>query len=168
MLKSFPRRAGRAALVMSAIALPAVPAAAQYIGAAPPPPDAPLPGTVETPESALARNIRLIALNPRNFSALVAAGRAALGTGDTQAAVGFFGRAQEISPRSWQPQAGMGAAAVAMGDPQGALAYFTRAQQYGATQMQIAARSRPRLRPDGRPGEGAVGLSHCLARRRSQ
>ena len=138
MLKSFPRRAGRAALIMSAIALPAVPAAGQYIGAAPPPPDAPLPGMVESPESALARNVRLIARNPRNFQALVAAGRAALGTGDTQAAVGFFGRAEEISPRSWQPQAGMGAAAVAMGDPQGALNYFTRAQQYGATHMLIA------------------------------
>ena len=138
MLRSLPRRAGRAALVLSAIALPAAPAAAQYIGAAPPPPDAPLPGMVESPESALARNIRLIALNPRNFQALVAAGRAALGTGDTQAAVGFFGRAEELSPRSWQPQAGMAAAAVAMGDPRGALTFFNRAQQYGATQMQIA------------------------------
>ena len=138
MLKSLPRRAGRAALVMSAIALPAVPATAQYIGAAPPPPDAPLPGTIETSESALARNVRLIARDPRNFTALVAAGRAALGTGDTQAAVGFFGRAEEVSPRSWQPQAGLGAAAVAMGDPRSALTYFARAQQYGATQMQIA------------------------------
>jgi hypothetical protein len=138
MLKSLPRRAGRAALIASALVLPAMPASAQYIGAAPPPPDAPLPGTIETPEAALARNVRLIALNPKNFTALVAAGRAALGTGDTQAAVGFFGRAEEISPRSWQPQAGMGAAAAAMGDPQGALTYFGRAQQYGATQLQIA------------------------------
>jgi tetratricopeptide (TPR) repeat protein len=138
MLKSLPRRASRAALVMFAIALPTFPALAQYIGTAPPPPDAPLPGTIETPEAALARNVRLIALNPRNFQALVAAGKAALGTGDAQAAVGFFGRAEEISPRSWQPQAGMGAAAVAMGDPQGALTYFGRAQEYGATQMQIA------------------------------
>jgi len=138
MLKSLPRRAGRAALVMSAVLAPVAPACAQYIGNAPPPPAAPLPGTVETPEAALARNVRLIAANPKNFTALVAAGRAALGTGDTQAAVGFFGRAEELSPRSWQPQAGMAAAMVAMGDPQGALNYFTRAQQYGATQMQIA------------------------------
>jgi len=138
MLKSLPRRAGRAALVLSAIALPAVPAAGQYIGGAPPPPDAPLPGVLESPEAALARNVRLIARNPRDFQALVAAGRAALGTGDIQAAVGFFGRAEEVGPASWQPQAGMGAAAVAMGDPQGALNYFGRAQQLGATQMQIA------------------------------
>ena len=138
MLKNFPRRAARAALFMSAIALPAVPATAQYIGAAPPPPAAPLPGTIETPEAALARNVRLIALNPKNFTALVAAGRAALGTGDAQAAVGFFGRAEEAGPTSWQPQAGLAAAAVAMGDPQSAMTYFARAQQYGATQMQIA------------------------------
>lgn len=138
MLNSFPRRAGRAALVLSAVMLPAVPAAAQYIGAAPPPPAAPLPGTTETPEAALARNVRLIALNPRNVAALVAAGRAALGTGDTQAAVGFFGRAEELSPAAWQVHAGLGAAAAAMGNPQGALTYFARAQQYGATQMQIA------------------------------
>jgi Flp pilus assembly protein TadD len=139
MLKSFPRRAGRAAIIFAALAGPAMPAAAQYIGGAPPPPVAPLAGTIETPEAALARNIRLIARDPRNFQALVAAGRAALGTGDTQAAVGFFGRAEELSPRSWQPKAGLGAAAVAMGDPQGALGYFTVAQQFGATQMQIAA-----------------------------
>jgi Flp pilus assembly protein TadD len=138
MRNCFPRRAGRAALVMSAILVSAAPASAQYIGRAPPPPATPLPGTVETPEAALARNVRLIAQNPKDFLALIAAGRAALGTGDTQAAVGFFGRAEEVSPRSWQAQAGLAAAAVAMGEPQNALAYFTRAQQYGATQMQIA------------------------------
>ena len=124
MLKSFPRRAGRAALVLSAALATAVPAYAQY--------------AAETPEAALARNVRLIAANPRDFQAQVAAGRAALATGDTQAAVGFFGRAEELSPQSWQPQAGMAAVMVAMGDPQGALNYFGRAQALGATQMQIA------------------------------
>ena len=33
---------------------------------------------------------------PRNFQALIAAGRAALDLGDTQAAAGFFGRAEEV------------------------------------------------------------------------
>ena len=135
MLASLPRRAGRAALIMSAVMATAVPAHAQYGGGS-----AALPalGAGESPEAALARNVRLLATNPRNFTALVAAGHAALGTGDTQAAAGFFGRAEEISPRSWQPKAGMGAAMVAMGDPQGALAYFDRAQALGATQLQIA------------------------------
>ena len=129
MLKSLPCRAGRAALVMSAILSPAMPAAAQY---------GTLQPYVESPQDALSRNVRLLAQNPRNFPALVAAGRAALATGDAQAAVGFFGRAEEIGPRSWQPQAGMGAAMVAMADPQAALTYFGRAQAFGATQMQIA------------------------------
>lgn len=120
---------------MSAVLATAVPAHAQYGGGS-----AAMPafGVPESPEAALARNVRLLATNPRNFTALVAAGHAALGTGDTQAAAGFFGRAEEISPRSWQPKAGMGAAMVAMGDPQGALAYFERAQALGATPLQIA------------------------------
>ncbi len=138
MLMSHSVRASRAAFILAILAVPSTPAAAQYIGAAPPPPSAPVAGIVETPEAALARNVRLIARDPRNFTALVAAGRAALGTGDTQAAVGFFGRAEELGPRSWQPKAGLAAVAVAMGDPQGALNYFALAQQYGATQMQIA------------------------------
>jgi Flp pilus assembly protein TadD len=129
MLKSFPRRAGRAAFVMSAVLATAAPAYAQY--------DA-VPTYAETPEDALSRNLRLLAQNPRNFQALVAAGRAALATGDTQAAVGFFGRAEEASPSSWQPQAGKAAAMVAMGDPQGALPYFARAQALGAAQLLIA------------------------------
>ena len=124
MLKRFPRRAGRAALIMSAALATAAPSYAQYVA--------------ETPEAALARNVRLIAANPRDFQAQVAAGKAALATGDVQAAVGFFGRAEELSPQSWQPQAGMAAAMVAMADPQGALNYFARAQALGATQMHIA------------------------------
>ena len=137
MLMSHSVRVGRAAFILAALATPAMPAA-QYIGAAPPPPAAPVAGVKETSEAALARNVRLIARDPRNYTALVAAGRAALGTGDVQAAVGFFGRAEEIGPRSWQPKAGLAAAAAAMGDPQGALRYFALAQQLGATQMQIA------------------------------
>ena len=108
MLKSFPCRAGRAAFVMSAILLPIAPALAQV-------PGTPVSGFAESPEAALARNVRLVAADPRNFQALVAAGRAALGTGDTQAAVGFFGRAEELSPSSWQPQAGKAAAMIASG-----------------------------------------------------
>lgn len=132
MLECLSRRAGRVALVMSA-ALPfASPAAGQF-GA----PAIPYAG-VESPDAALARNLRILAVDPRNFQALNAAGRAALETGDTQAAAGFFGRASEVSPQSWQPQAGMGAAMVVMGDPAGAMVYFTRAQAFGAAHILIA------------------------------
>jgi Flp pilus assembly protein TadD len=92
-----------------------------------------VPVYAETPADALARNVRILADHPKNFDALIAAGKAALRLGDTQAAAGFFGRAQDINSNSPLPQEGMGAAMVAMGDPNGALTYFARAQQLGAT-----------------------------------
>lgn len=86
----------------------------------------------ESPAAALARYVRTLASSPRDFSALVGAGRAALELGDTQAAAGFFARADEVSPSSPLPQAGMGAVSVANGEPVAALPYFNRAQQLGA------------------------------------
>lgn len=91
----------------------------------------------ESPSDALARNVRTLADHPKNFDALVAAGKAALQLGETQAAAGFFGRAEEVNPKSPLPQAGMGAALTATGDPRGALTYFARAQQYGASVASI-------------------------------
>ena len=93
----------------------------------------------ETPSAALARHIRVLATSPRDFTALIGAGRAAVALGDTQAAVGFFGRAEEISPRSPLPLAGMGSAMAVDGDASGALSYFTRAQQLGASIVVIGA-----------------------------
>jgi Flp pilus assembly protein TadD len=86
----------------------------------------------ETPSAALARYVRTLASDPREFSSLVGAGRAAIALGDAQAAAGFFARADEVNPRSPLPQAGMGAVSVANGEPRAALPYFTRAQQLGA------------------------------------
>lgn len=86
----------------------------------------------ETPAAALARYVRTLASTPKDFNALVGAGRAALELGDAQAAAGFFARADEVNSRSPLPQAGMGAVSVANGEPQAALAYFARAQQLGA------------------------------------
>jgi hypothetical protein len=76
--------------------------------------------------------VRTLASDPRDFNALIGAGRAALAVGDAQAAAGFFARADEVNPRSPLPQAGMGAVSVANGEPRGALPYFARAQQLGA------------------------------------
>ena len=86
----------------------------------------------ETASSALARYLRTLASSPKDFSALVGAGRAALALGDSQSAAGFFGRADEVNPRSPLPQAGMGAVLAAGGEPHAALPYFARAQQLGA------------------------------------
>lgn len=87
----------------------------------------------ETATAALARYLRTLASDPKDFVSLIGAGRAAIELNDAQAAAGFFARADEVNPRSPLPQAGMGAATVLSGDPQAALPYFARSQQLGAT-----------------------------------
>jgi hypothetical protein len=81
--------------------------------------------------------MRRLAASPRDFNALIAAGNAALDIGDTQAAIGFFGRADEVHPASPLPQAGLGAALVADGDARSALPHFARAQQLGANRAML-------------------------------
>ena len=136
---AFARRLQSGLLLLGVLA-PA-PGLAQYIGRAPPPPlpAAPLPGMREGPAAALSRNLRLLAQNPRNVPALVAAGRAALDLEDYQSAAGFFGRAEEIAPANPQPKIGMGAASVALGDSRGGLIWFAQAQRLGATQAMLGA-----------------------------
>jgi tetratricopeptide (TPR) repeat protein len=82
-----------------------------------------IPVYAESAADALARNVKILAESPRNFDALIGAGKAALQIGDTQAAAGFFGRAEEVHP-SPLPKAGMGAALVRDRRPNGALVYF--------------------------------------------
>ena len=91
----------------------------------------------ESPSDVLERNVRTLASDPKDFSALIAAGDAALQIGDPTAAAGFFARADEVNPHSPLPQAGMGAVSVANGEATAAMPYFTRAMQLGATQSQI-------------------------------
>jgi Flp pilus assembly protein TadD len=81
----------------------------------------------------LARYVRDLAADPKDFTSLIGAGRAALALGDTEAAAGFFARADDVNPNSPLPQAGMGAVSAMNGDPQASLPYFERAQQLGAT-----------------------------------
>jgi Flp pilus assembly protein TadD len=109
--------------ILAAVLATAVPAAAQ--GSYSP--------YNETASAALARYLRTLASDPKDFATLIGAGRAALELGDAQAAAGFFARADEVNPRSPLPQAGMGAVQVINGDPQASFAYFSRAQQLGAT-----------------------------------
>ncbi|MFL6734123.1 MAG: tetratricopeptide repeat protein [Sphingomicrobium sp.] len=93
----------------------------------------------ENASDAMGRYLRVLANSPRDFQALMGAGRAALDLGDAQAAAGFFGRADEVWPTSPLPQVGMGAATVLDGDGDGALIYFARAQQLGAAQVMMGA-----------------------------
>lgn len=92
----------------------------------------------ESATTALGRYVRTLASDPKDFEALIGAGKAALALGDAQAAAGFFARADDVDPQSPLPQAGMGAVAVANGDPRSALPYFKRAQQLGASVASFA------------------------------
>ncbi len=125
---------------MAGLALLPTPALAQYIGGrAPPLPAPPRPGQVQTPANALAIALRTLALSPREFNALITAGRAALELGDSQAAIGFFGRAEEVRPSDPAPKIGMGAATVLTGDASGALRWFFEAQRLGGTSAALGA-----------------------------
>src|SRR6185437_9031882 len=87
----------------------------------------------ESATAALARYVRDLAADPKDFTSLIGAGRAALVLGDAEAAGGFFARADAANPNSPLPQAGMGGVSVLKNDPQAALPYFERAVQLGAT-----------------------------------
>ena len=123
-----PSRTARALLLIAALGASSIPASAQYAVA---------PSTYD-PGTSLAGSLRTLSTDPRNFAALVAAGRASLDMGDTQAAAGFYGRAEEASPQSPVPKIGIGAAMTAMGDARGAMTYFDRATALGAPQSMLA------------------------------
>jgi tetratricopeptide (TPR) repeat protein len=122
--KSFGASLCSAPLAISLL-LAAAPAAAQ-------------PVIKETPSSALAREMRVLATSPRDFNALIGAGHAALELGDVQAAAGFFGRAEEANPNAPAAKAGLGAAMANMGDADGAIFYFNQAIRLGAKPMTLA------------------------------
>lgn len=82
----------------------------------------PVAGTMPL-NAALAR----LARNPRDVEALIAAGDAALAMGDTDAAIGFFGRADALTPNSPRVQAGLASARVMAEDPLAALPLFEAA-----------------------------------------
>jgi Flp pilus assembly protein TadD len=102
----------------------------------------PEPSTVtsaDNPSDALSRHLRVLAVSPRNFQALIGAGQAALALGDTQSAAGFFGRADEVWPSSPLPHVGMGAATALDGDAAGALIHFNRAARLGGSGVTMGA-----------------------------
>jgi Flp pilus assembly protein TadD len=125
MLKLVSMRAPLAAMLAVGMIMAGVPAVAQQVMA-------------ETPGAALQRSIRVLAASPRDFSALIGAGQAALELGDVQAAAGFFGRAEEVNPSAPAAKVGLGAAMAHMGDPDGAIFYFNQASRLGAQPMTMA------------------------------
>lgn len=119
-------RSGFAVLLLTTLAMSA-PATAQYGSS-----------SITDPNAALADSLRILAKEPKNMQALIAAGRASLDVGDFQAAAGFFGRAEESYPQSPMPKIGMGATMTMSGNPAGALTYFSRAAALGAPPSMLA------------------------------
>ncbi|MEO0032162.1 MAG: hypothetical protein RIS94_1920, partial [Pseudomonadota bacterium] len=85
--------------------------------------------------AALAR----LARDPRNASALVDAGNAAMALGDTDAALGFFTRADQVSPGNGAVKAQIASAMLRGEDPVTALRWFDDAQASGADTVAMAS-----------------------------
>ena len=85
--------------------------------------------------AALAR----LARDPRDASALLDAGRAALAMGDVAAAIGFFNRADQVSPGNPAVKAGLAGALVRNENPFDAIPLFEEAERAGALDGALAA-----------------------------
>ncbi len=92
----------------------------------------------DDPVASLGRNIRILANSPRDLSALMGAGRAALDVGDPNAALGFFARAEEVAPSNGAAKAGLGSSLVAIERPDDALRLFSQAVALGVSEASIA------------------------------
>ena len=104
-----------------ALALVAAPALAQS-------------GSIDT----LAGYLRTLSSNPRDMTALIGAGRAALDAGDPNAALGFFSRASGIDPRNGRAKAGLASSLVMLERPDEALKYFAEAASLGVDEPSLA------------------------------
>ncbi|RVT42428.1 SPOR domain-containing protein [Sphingobium algorifonticola] len=86
---------------------------------------------VRPPDAASSLNASLTRLgqNPRDVSALIGAGEAALALDDPRAATGFFARADEIQSGNGRIKAGLGRAMLQLQNPAEALRLFDQASR---------------------------------------
>lgn len=80
----------------------------------------------------LNRALLRLAKRPKNVAALIEAGEAATEVGDLDAAIGFYGKADEIAPNDWRVKLGMARVFLRSGRPTDALPLFAAAQSAGA------------------------------------
>jgi len=106
----------------------------------------PTPGSapvvrLQTSSGSLGLNEALarLARDPRDAQALIDAGKAALGMGDIDAAIGFFNRADAISPGHAEIKAGLARALIRNENPFDAIAMFEAAEKAGATGSELVA-----------------------------
>ncbi len=82
--------------------------------------------------------LRRLASNPRDMDALLAAGFASLALHDIEAAIGFFGRAQDLQPSNARVKVGLATAYVRSERPIEALRLYAEAEQAGASSLSVA------------------------------
>jgi Flp pilus assembly protein TadD len=127
-----PRVPVLCALALGAAAMPAGGAAAQEVVSQP------VVQALPSPEvQRLNRALVSLAKTPRDRSALVEAGQAALGVDDLEAAIGFFGRAAEVDPGHPDVALGLGAVYLRAGRAGEALVQFDRALAAGADERSV-------------------------------
>lgn len=80
---------------------------------------------------ALNSHISVLARSPRDLTALIGAGEAALELEDPQAAMGFFGRADDVSPSNGRVKAGLGRAMLGLQQTSNALRLLEQAGSLG-------------------------------------
>ena len=78
-----------------------------------------------------------LARRPRDLDTLVEAGNASLKLDDLDAAIGFFGRAEEVSPNNPRVKMGMAAVFLRSGRAVEALSLFAEAEAAGATPRDV-------------------------------
>lgn len=119
-------------LALGAASLPAGGAAAQDVVAEP------VVQALPSPEvQRLNRALVALAKAPRDRTALVEAGQAALGVDDLEAAIGFFGRAADVDPGHPDVALGLGAVYLRAGRAGEALVQFDRALATGADERAV-------------------------------
>ena len=95
--------------------------------------------TAQSPSRDLNAALARLAADPRNVPALFDAADAALKLGDSDAAIGFLTRANEVQPGNARTKALMGKAQLAAEDPVTAISSFDEAERAGADTFAMAA-----------------------------
>lgn len=95
--------------------------------------------TAQSPTRDLNAALARLAADPRNVSALFDAADAALKLGDSDAAIGFLARADEVQPGNGRTKALLGKAQLVAENPVSAIASFDEAERAGADTFAMAA-----------------------------
>jgi tetratricopeptide (TPR) repeat protein len=103
----------------------------------------PLPGEGQAaapdPARMLANALAKLSRNPHDAEALVEAGNAAMDMGDSNAAAGFYARAEKASPGNPRVAAALAETRMRADDPVGAISWYEQAAQGGALRPELQA-----------------------------